>query len=87
MLGLAARRGALDGNPLRELATIPTSQKEVRALPVTEVGASRAGLHRWEANKHAGRYPTVDMLDVVEIMLASGAGIGEALAIRWKTST
>lgn len=85
MLGLAARHGALDGNPLRDVATIPTSHKEVRALTVTEVGALRTGLRQWEATKkQAGRYPTVDMLDVVDIMLATGARIGEALAIRWK---
>ncbi|MFW0773557.1 tyrosine-type recombinase/integrase [Paenarthrobacter nitroguajacolicus] len=85
MLGLAARHGALDGNPLRDVATIPTNHKEVRALTVPEVGALRAGLRQWEAAKtQAGRYPTVDILDVVDIMLATGARIGEALAIRWK---
>lgn len=85
MLGLAARHGALDGNPLRDVATIPTNHKEVRALTLSEVGALRAGLRQWEKNKtQAGRYPTVDMLDVVDTMLATGARIGEALAIRWK---
>ncbi|MFK4299321.1 hypothetical protein ABH924_004502 [Arthrobacter sp. GAS37] len=83
--GLAARHGALDGNPLRDVATIPTNHKEVRALTVTEVGALRAGLRQWEAEKkQAGRYPTVDILDVIDIMLATGARISEALAIRWK---
>jgi integrase len=85
MLGLAARHGALDGNPLRDVATIPTNHTEVRALTVAEVGALRAGLRQWAADKNqAGRYPTVDMLDVVDIMLATGARIGEALAIRWQ---
>lgn len=85
MLGLAARHGALDGNPLRDVAAIPINHKEVRALTVTEVGALGAGLRQWEADKkQAGRYPTVDILDVIDIMLATGARIGEALAIRWK---
>lgn len=52
---------------------------------MTEVGALRAGFRQWEANKKkARRYPTVDMLDVVDIMLATGARISETLAIRWK---
>ncbi|WP_354234221.1 tyrosine-type recombinase/integrase [Arthrobacter sp. UYEF3] len=85
VLGLAARHGALDGTPLRDVATIPTNHKEVRALTVAGVGALRAGLRQWEANKkQAGRYPTVDIVDVVDIMLATGARIGEAPAIRWK---
>lgn len=84
MLGLAARRGALTGNPLRDVATIPTNDGEVRALTLPEVVALRAGLKQWEAAKtQAGRYPTVDMLDVVDVMLATGCRIGEAMAIRW----
>ncbi|MEW1820400.1 site-specific integrase [Arthrobacter sp. NPDC080031] len=85
MLGLAARHGALDGNPLRDVATIPIKHKAVRALTVAEVVALRTGLRKWEADKpQAGRYPTVDILDVIDIMLATGARIGEALALRWK---
>lgn len=84
MLGLAARHGALDGNPLRDVATIPTNDKEVRALTLQEVIALRAGLRQWEIDKkQGGRYPTVDMLDVVDVMLATGCRIGEAMAIRW----
>lgn len=84
MLGLAARHGALEGNPLRDVATIPTGKKEVRALTLAEVAAFRAGLLQWESKKAtAGRYPTADMLDVVDVMLATGCRIGEALAIRW----
>ena len=46
----------------------------------TSIG-SPTGRRAWP---RSGRYPTVDMLDVVDIMLATGARIGEALAIRWK---
>ncbi|ALV44695.1 hypothetical protein MB46_03390 [Arthrobacter alpinus] len=84
MLGLAARHGALDANPLRDVATIPTNDHEVRALTLEEAVAFRAGLRQWEADKsQAGRYPTVDMLDVVDVLLATGCRIGEAMAIRW----
>lgn len=84
MLCLAARHGALDGNPLRDVATIPTNPHEVRALTLPEVVALRAGLQQWEAAKtQGGRYPTVDMLDVIDVTLATGCRIGEAMAIRW----
>jgi integrase len=76
-----------EGQPrmMPHVATIPTNHKEVRALTVIEVAALRAGLRQWEADKkQAGRYPTVDILDVIDIMLATGARIREALAIWWK---
>lgn len=84
ILGVAARHGALEGNPLRDVAPIPKNKNEVRALTVTEVVALRAGLDQWQ-NKipKSGKQRPQDLLDVVDIMLATGCRIGEALALRW----
>lgn len=84
MLGLAARHGALDSNPLRDVAAVPANRKEVRALSTAEAVALRAGLRQWQQDsKPRGRKRPTDLLDVVDIMLATGARIGEALAVRW----
>ncbi|WP_182976867.1 tyrosine-type recombinase/integrase [Arthrobacter cheniae] len=84
MLGLAARHGALELNPLRDVAAIAATKSEVKALGIEEVHALRAGLHLWQTSKPArGRPRPTDLLDVVDVMLATGARIGEALAVRW----
>lgn len=85
VLALAVRHGALESNPLRDVAPVPTRRSTVRALTVTEVVALRAGLAAWQAEEQPNRRhrrPT-DLLDVVDLMLATGCRISEALALRW----
>ncbi|MDI3211689.1 site-specific integrase [Arthrobacter sp. AL12] len=85
MLGLAARHGAVGANPLRDVAKVPTNHKDVRALTVEEAAALRTGLRQWQRDsKPRGRKRPDDLLDVVDVMLATGTRIGEALALRWK---
>lgn len=85
MLGLAARHGTLESSPRRDVGTIHSTRKEVRALSTTQVVALRAGLRQWqEAATPRGRPQPKDLLDVVDVMLATGARIGKALAIRWE---
>ena len=78
MFALAARHDAAPRNIVRDTAAVRVASKEVRALTVTEVRALRAGLR---ADKRAVRG---DVPDVVDAMLATGARIGEILALRWK---
>ncbi|NVM98406.1 site-specific integrase [Arthrobacter sp. SDTb3-6] len=84
MLSLATRHGAAPANPLREVARIPTTSKEVRALTIDEVAELRRGVYVWQqpTGRQNGLHEK-DILDVVDIMLATGVRIGEALAIRW----
>jgi integrase len=77
MLSLAVRHNALQANPVREVSKIATEPPDVRALSVEEVHALRAQLR---ADKKAVRG---DLPEVVDMMLATGARIGEVLALRW----
>lgn len=84
MLGLAARHDAIQRNPMAGVAAVPAARNTVRALAVEEVRALRAGLGLWQkSSKPRGRKRPQDLLDVVDVMLATGARIGEALAVRW----
>ncbi|WP_417216449.1 tyrosine-type recombinase/integrase [Arthrobacter sp.] len=84
ILGLAVRHGAADGNPLRDVAPVPVAKGTVRALTVDEARALRAGLLTWQSDSApVGRKRPQDLLDVVDVMLATGCRIGEALGIRW----
>lgn len=77
MLSLAVRHGAAQFNAVRDVAPIEVEHKEVRALTGVEVMSLRATL---AADPAAA---SVDLPAIVDVMLATGARIGEVLALRW----
>lgn len=86
ILSLAARYEAIPTNPLREVAPIPSARNEVRALSPADVRRLRAALGAWQAEPpvNGRRRRPDDLRDVVDIMLATGCRISEALALRWQ---
>ncbi|MDR3106997.1 MAG: hypothetical protein LBU05_02185, partial [Bifidobacteriaceae bacterium] len=91
-LAMVARRDAITANPVRETAAIAKKKNEVRALSVEELAGLRAAVGQWQEGldtvtgvpiKHVGRPRPTDLLDVVDVLAATGARIGEALALRW----
>ncbi|WP_426520517.1 tyrosine-type recombinase/integrase [Diaminobutyricibacter sp. McL0618] len=85
MLGMAIRHGALlYGNPIRDVARQRSTVQEVRALSVDDVHTLRAGVRAWVAEPgQIGQRRSADIPDVVDILLATGARIGELVALRW----
>lgn len=91
MLGMAARHDAITENPVRETARIKGSAKTVRALSVDELAVLRRRVQLWESgapidgedSAHVGRPRAKGLLDLVDILLGTGARIGEVLALRW----
>ncbi|GAB2624349.1 site-specific integrase [Kocuria himachalensis] len=71
MFALAARRGAVPTNPMRDVEPVSVPRKDVQALTVPDVHELRSRA-------------TGDVLDVLDVLLATGARIGEVLAIRWQ---
>ena len=78
MFALAARHDAAPRNIVRDSAAVRVVSKEVRALSVAEVRALRVGL------RNDSKAVRGDVPDVVDAMLATGARIGEVLALRWE---
>lgn len=76
LAGLAARRDALTVNPVRETSPIPTPRKISRALTVDEVDDLTDRLRTDKRALH------LDIPDLIDMGLATGVRIGEALAIR-----
>lgn len=78
MFGLAARHGAMDRNPLRDVANIRRPAREdVRALDLAQLRMLRERMY-------ADRLAVLrDVPEPIDFMLATGVRIGEALAIRW----
>ncbi|MDQ6752479.1 MAG: site-specific integrase [Actinomycetota bacterium] len=85
IIGLAVRHDAIRTNPIREVGPIRIAPKNVEALSVEDVLELRAVIRQWQDDpNHQGRPRTSDLLDVLDIFLATGARIGEVLAIRWQ---
>lgn len=77
MLGLAARNGATASNALRDVVTAPVVHKPVRALTTLEAQSLRSSIRADTKAVHA------DLPDLVDMLLGTGARIGEVLAVRW----
>lgn len=77
-LGLAVRHGALAANPMREASPVRVERREVRAPSSDDVRALRSDLAADE------RAVSVDLSALVDVLLGTGARIGEALALRWQ---
>ncbi|MEU7616576.1 site-specific integrase [Micromonospora rifamycinica] len=86
MLALAVRRGALTTNPIRDTSRLRKPRKTVVALEREQLDDVRAAIRRWQQPTpgKSGPRPTSDLADIVDLMLATGARIGEILALRWE---
>jgi len=77
MFRLAARHDAMPSNPVRDAATISGGTSEHRTLTLVEIWDLRAKL---AADQRA---IDRDLVDLVDLLMASGLRIGEASAITW----
>jgi integrase len=85
MFGLAVRHGAIPVNPVRETGRLRKSRRKVVALTGEDLEAVREAIRVWQEPTpgKSGPRHTGDLADIVDIMLATGARIGEVLALRW----
>ena len=86
MFALAVRRGALSTNPVRETGRIRKPRRTVLALEAEHLEGVRSAIRQWQEptpGKPGPRH-TGDLADIVDLMLATGARIGEILAVRWE---
>lgn len=86
MFALAARRGALATNPVRDTGRLRKPRRAVVALDTEQLEGVRSAIRKWQqptpgkpGPRHSG-----DLADIVDLLLATGARIGEILALRWE---
>ncbi|MEU8182027.1 site-specific integrase [Micromonospora sp. NPDC049047] len=86
MFALAVRRGALTTNPIRDTGQLRKPRKRVVALDREQLDDVRSAIRKWQQPTpgKSGPRPTSDLADIVDLMLATGARIGEILAVRWE---
>ncbi len=85
MLAMAVRHDAIDANPIREVGRLRRNHTRPRALTAEQLTAVRAAIRRWQTPEPGkpGPRPSRDLADIVDLLLATGARIGEVLALRW----
>jgi integrase len=83
MLETAVEVGVLAVNPVRGSLSIKRSTPDHRSLTVAELETVRAAVQAWLNKDRSGPKSSDDIADIIEVMLATGARIGEVLALRW----
>ncbi|WP_130334529.1 tyrosine-type recombinase/integrase [Micromonospora kangleipakensis] len=86
MFALAVRHGAIPTNPVRDTGRLRKPRRTVVALTDEHLQVVRAAIRNWQQpvpGKPGPRH-TGDLADIVDLMLATGARIGEILAVRWE---
>jgi integrase len=83
MLDAAVECGALASNPVRGSMRISRSKDATPSLTDAELDRVRAAVRAWMTEGRPGPKASCDMADMIELMLATGARIGELLALRW----
>lgn len=83
MLGLAVRHDALITNPVQQTSRLRREKSDPRSLSTTDLDAVRDALRSWAEQQRPGPKASSDMADIIDLMLATGARIGEVLALRW----
>ncbi|WP_158648091.1 site-specific integrase [Nocardioides houyundeii] len=77
IVGVAVRHDALQSNPAKQTLPIAVKLKTVVALSPDEVVTLRKGIRADQAASRA------DFPDLIDLLLATGCRINEALALRW----
>jgi integrase len=86
MFALAVRHGAIPTNPVRDIGRLRKPRRTVVALTDENLQGVREAIRDWQQpipGKPGPRH-TGDLADIVDLMLATGARIGEILALRWE---
>ncbi|WP_299489915.1 tyrosine-type recombinase/integrase [uncultured Gordonia sp.] len=80
---LAVVYRCLPVNPVVEAHRPPPSLSKPRALTPADVQTLRQRVREWQDAQKLGPKRAHDLVEIVDVMLGTGARIGEVLALRW----
>lgn len=83
ILDTAVEVGALAVNPVRGSLSISRPAPDHRSLTEAELETVRTAVQAWLSKDRSGPKSSGDIADIIEVILATGARIGEVLALRW----
>jgi integrase len=74
---------AINGNPATAVPSVPVPRNKKKPVPVKDLDAVRAAIREWASAEKRNGPKSVDLPDIVEVLVATGMRIGELLALRW----
>lgn len=89
VLGLAVRHDALPTNPVRSIARQAPTHRSVKTVDLALLAAVRSAARGYRQDRDEdgrlprGPRPDGTLPDAIDLLLATGARIGEVLALRW----
>ena len=84
VFSLAARYDLVPSNPVADAYRPPASRSAPRALSVEDVRELRSRISQWQEAQRLGPKRAHDLVEIIDVMLGTGARIGEVLALRWQ---
>ena len=84
MLDAAVADGALRNNPARGTLSISRPPASQVTLSRAEIAQVHPAVRNWLCKDRPGPKSSGDMAAIIELMLATGARIGEVLALLWR---
>jgi integrase len=83
MLDYAVTENAIESNPVRGSLSVSRPRTAPRQLTLAEFDVARAAVRAWLTKDRSGPKSSGDLADIIDLMLGTGARIGEVLALRW----
>lgn len=74
---------ALNGNPATAVPSVPVPKVKKKPVAVEDLDAVRAAIREWANAERRNGPKSVDLPDIVDMLIATGMRIGELLALRW----
>lgn len=84
MFGLPVRHDAVPSNPVRDSLRAPLPDSKIRALTVDEFGRLRKNILAWQESGAMGPRKSKDLVDKVDLFVATGLRPGELLGLLWE---
>lgn len=81
---MGVRFGLLEFNPVNDTYTPPRKRGKPKALTADDVEVLLGRITVWQAAQSFGPKRGYDLVEMFTLLLATGARIGELLAIRWE---
>ena len=80
---LAIFHDAINGNPATTVPSVPVPREKKKPVSAQDLDAVRAVVREWATAEKRKGPKSVDLPDIVEMLVATGMRIGELLALRW----
>jgi integrase len=74
---------ALNGNPATAVPSVLVPKVKKKPVAVEDLDAVRAAIREWANAERRNGPKSVDLPDIVDMLIATGMRIGELLALRW----